>query len=129
MSVIPADPERLSQLLRELEDLNIAVSIINGKIQTEEQLAGSKLIASEMDEINLRRGKLAKSLVCVCGEDSEYDQYLDSLESAGASVGHYRIRLPGLGSPRDISSGYAYSLREFIDAGVLKRSDLPKAFQ
>ena len=61
MSVIPANPERLGQLLRELEDLNIAEKIIGGQIQNEEQQAGNngRIVASILGPLTASPGPLS----------------------------------------------------------------------
>ena len=96
MSVIPADPERLGQLLRELEDLNIAEKIIGGQIQNEEHLAGKKLIDSQKEEIKRRGNRWAKAYVDAHPAHLDYEELIDALEDAGASVGHLRIRPNGV---------------------------------
>ena len=126
MSVIPADPERLGQLLRELEDLNIAEKIIGGQIQNEEQQAGKKLIDSQKEEIKRRGNRWAKAYVDVHPAHLDYEELIDALEDAGASVGHLRIRPNGVSHTHDRSGNYFYAIQEFIEAGFLSKGDMPK---
>jgi hypothetical protein len=126
--VLP-DRERLAALLITLNNLNADVSTFDAEILKETQLANKKLIASEMDTIKRNGSECAKALLYLCAACLHQDEHLDSLESVGADVGQYRIRLSGLGSPRDLSSGFAFGMREFIDSGFMSKSDLPKAFR
>jgi hypothetical protein len=125
----PADTERLPVLLRELEDLNIADSIVNGQIQTETRLAGNKLIESARPEITRLGSKFANAFRDLHAAHLEWDDYIDSLEEAGASVGVFRIRPNGLSHPKDKSGSYAYGLKEFIDSGFFIARDLPKVLK
>jgi hypothetical protein len=127
--LVRPDREQLNVLLVTIDKKNAEVGAFDAEILKENRVANNKLIESEMDGIKRRGNKAAKALADLCEADLEYELHLDSLEEVGATVGQYRIRLPGLGSPRDISSGYAYSLREFIDAGMISTSDLPKALR
>lgn len=129
MTNIPADTERLPALLRELDDLNIADSMINSQIQTEERLAGNKLIDSVRPEITRLGSKFANAFRDLHSAHLEWDEYLDSLEDAGASVGVFRIRPNGLSHPKDMSGSYAYGLKEFIDLGFFAARDTPKVLK
>lgn len=126
--VLP-DRERLAANLVTLHDRNAEVGVFDAEILKETQLANKKLIASEADTIKRNGSECAKALLYLCAACLQQDEHLDSLESVGADVGQYRIRLSGLGSPRDLSSGFAYGMREFIDAQYMSKSDLPKAFK
>jgi hypothetical protein len=126
--VLP-DHELLPALLVTLNNVNADVSTYDAEILKEKQLANKKLIASKQDEIKRNGSECAKALLYLCAACLKQDEDLDSLESVGADVGQYRIRLSGLGSPRDLSSGFAYGLREFIDSGYMSKSDLPKEFR
>jgi hypothetical protein len=126
---IPADTDRLPVLLRELEDLNIADNIVNGQIQAESRLAGNKLIESVRPEIMRLGSKFANAFRDLHAAHLEWDDYIDSLEEAGASVGVFRIRPNGLSHPKDMSGSYAYGLREFVDSGFFAARDLPKVLK
>jgi hypothetical protein len=126
---IPADTERFPALLRELEDLNVADAIIGGQIQAESHLAGNKLIESVKPELTRRGNRFANAFRDLHTAHLEWDEYIDSLEDAGASVGVFRIRPNGLSHPKDMSGSYAYGLKEFIDAGFFAARDLPKVLK
>jgi hypothetical protein len=129
MNAIPADPERLTQLLRELDDLNIAEKIVEGTIQTETRHAGFKLIESSGGEIQRLGNKFGKAFVDLHTASFEYDRYIDSLEETGANVGQYRIRPNGLSHPADRSGNFFYAITEFIDSKFLSQSDMPKVLR
>jgi hypothetical protein len=129
VTYISSDIERLPVLLRELEDLNVADAIVFGQTQTEERLAGNNLIDSVKPEITQRGQNFAKAFLALHAAHLEWDDYIDSLEEAGASVGAFRIRPNGLSHPRDRSGSYAYGLKDFIDAGLFTARDLPKVLK
>jgi hypothetical protein len=127
--VTPSDPERLTQLLHELDDLNMAEKIVEGTIQTETRLAGNKLIEFASVEINRLGNKWGKSFIDGHAAHSEFDHLIDALEDAGASVGQFRIRPNGLSHPADRSGNYFYAVKEFIDSKFLSQSDMPKVLR
>jgi hypothetical protein len=129
MNVVPADVERLTQLLGELEDLNIAANIVEGKLQTETRLAGNKFVESIRHEIDRLGNNWANAFVGTHAAHLEYDEFIDVLEDAGASVGQFRIRPNGLSHPKDLSGNYAYAIKEFIDSGYMTQSNMPKALR
>jgi hypothetical protein len=129
MNVTPSDPERLTQLLRELEDLNIAEKIVEGTTQTETRLAGNKLIEFASVEITRLGKKFADAFRDLHAAHLDFDDYIDGLEDVGASVGQFRIRPNGLSHPKDLSGSYAYGLKEFIDSGFFSKSNMPKALR
>jgi hypothetical protein len=129
MNAIPADPERLTQLLRELDDLNIAEKIVEGTIQTETRHAGNKLIESVSPEIQRLGNKFGKAFVDLHSASLEYDRYIDSLEETGANVGQYRIRPNGLSHPADRSGNFFYAIQEFINSKFISHSDMPKVLR
>jgi hypothetical protein len=128
MSVIPADPEHLTQLLRELEDLNMAANIVEGAIQTETRIAGNKLYEAVKPDVARLGKKFADAFRDLHTAHLEFDRFVDKLEDAGGNVSTLRIRPNGLSSPADRSSSYMYGLLEFIDAGFSSKSDMPKVF-
>jgi hypothetical protein len=129
MNVIPADPERLTQLFRELDDLNIADKIVDGTIQTETRLASNKLIETVSDEIQRLGNKFGKAFVDLHSASLEYDRFIDSLEETGANVGQFRIRPNGSSHPTDRSGNFFYAIKEFIDSKFLSQSDMPKVLR
>jgi hypothetical protein len=129
MSVIPADTERLAQLLRELEDLNIASEIVESKLQTETRLAGNRLYEAVKPEVTRLGKKFAEAFRALHAAHLDFDQYASKLEVAGGNVSMLRIRPNGLSHPMDPSSNYSFGLREFIDAGFFSTNDMPKAFK
>jgi hypothetical protein len=99
MSAIQADEERLGQLLRELQDLNVAEKIIAGKIQTEERLAGNKLYEAVKPEVTRLGKRFADAFRDLHSAHLEFDQYVSQLEDAGGNVSALRIRPNGLSHP------------------------------
>jgi hypothetical protein len=126
MSVIPADPERLGQLLRELEDSNLAENIINGKIQTEERIAGNKLYESVKPEVTRLGKRFAEAFLATRDTHLEYETFVNRLEDAGGNVSALRISPAGLVNPSERNSIYAYGARELSEAGFLPNSDVQK---
>jgi hypothetical protein len=129
VAVVPPDTARLAFLLTELEDLNAAMSTIDAAILTETRIANNKLIDSVRPEIARLGNNFAKAFVDLHAAHLAFDEYTDSLEDAGASVGQFRMRPNGLSHPKDLSGAYAYGLKEFIDSGFLNNSNLPKVFK
>jgi hypothetical protein len=129
MTTVPADPERLAQLLSELEDLDVAVKIVEGHIQTETRLASNKLIDSVRPEITRLGQKFANAYRDLHTANLDFDEYIDALEDAGASVGVFRIRPNGLSHPKDMSGSYAYGLKEFVDLGFFSTQYFPKVLK
>ena len=124
MIAVQADTERLTQLLRELEDLNIAEKIVEGKLQIETRLAGNRLYEAVKPEVD-RFGKLfAKAFLDLHEAHSAYSKYVDEIEDAGGNVSTLRVRPNFLNHPTD--SNYYYGLQTFIDAGFASKSDISK---
>jgi hypothetical protein len=80
MMAVPADTERLTQLLRELEDLNIAEKLVEGKIQTEIRLAGNKLYEAVKPEVTRLGKKFADAFRDLHTPHLEFDQFGISLK-------------------------------------------------
>jgi hypothetical protein len=123
------DPDQLWKLQRDLEVLNTAVSTIDTAILHETRVANTKLCESVKPEITKLGNAFARAFADLHARHLEFDQYIDDLEDAGASVGQFRLRPNGLSHPRDLSGSYFYSLREFIDAGFFSQRDMPKALK
>jgi hypothetical protein len=126
MNAIPADMERLTNLLRELEDLNIAKSIVEGAIQNEMRAASNKLLEAVKPELMRLGKKFAQAFLALRSEHLEYNQFVDSIEDAGGNISTLRLTPNGLSDPRDASGNYAYGLREFVDAGYISKSVVPE---
>ena len=99
------------------------------KLPKELRLANNRLIDSVRPEITGLGNEFAKAFANLHARHLDFDQYIDDLESVGASVGQFRIRPNGLLHPRDLSGGHAYGLNEFIDAGFFSKSNMPKALK
>jgi division protein CdvB (Snf7/Vps24/ESCRT-III family) len=123
------DPDQLRALQKQLEALNAAVSTIDREMLTETRYANNAFLESVRSEINRLGNAFANAFADLHSRHLEYDQFIDSLEDVGASVGQFRIRPNGLSHPKDLSGSYAYGLREFIDAGFFSQSNLPKALR
>jgi hypothetical protein len=124
------DMARLEQLLRELQDINTALAILDGAIQKEKAIA-SRLVCDAMKpEVTKRAKAFAKALIDLHAANSEYDLILDEIENTGTSIGSLgRVWINGLGSVKDPCGGFHYGMREFVDAGFLDRSQIPQAIR
>jgi hypothetical protein len=59
--------------------------------------------------------------------NTDYDRLLEEIESNGTNISSLRrVWLNRLGSVKDPSSGWHYSLMEFVDSGIIARSEMPK---
>jgi hypothetical protein len=128
MSVILADPQRISQLQGEIQDFGAADNIVDSEIQTETRLAGNRLYEAVKPEVMRLGKKFAEAFRDLHSAHLEFDNYVNRLEDAGGNVSALRIRPNGLSHPMDRSSSYYYGLIEFIDAGFFTKGDMPKAF-
>ena len=124
-----SDRDQLQANLEKLEVINAAICTLDAEILKQSGLASAKLIDSQKEEIKRRGNKWAKAFVDVHTAHSDFEELIDALEDAGASVGMLRIRPNGLSHPKDRSGNYYYALTEFIDSGFIAKSDLLKAFQ
>jgi hypothetical protein len=123
-----SDRDQLQANLEKLEVINAAICTLDAKILKQSGLASAKLIDSQKEEIRRRGNKWAKAFVDVHTAHSDFEELIDALEDAGASVGMLRIRPNGLSHPKDRSGNYYYALTEFIDSGFLSKGELQKAF-
>jgi hypothetical protein len=122
------DTEQLIANHRELEDLYAADARNDAKKVKEEREANIRLIESVKPELTRLGNKWANAFLECHGAHLDFDNFIDALEDAGASVGQFRIRPNGLSHPKDRSGNYFYALQEFVDSGFLKTSNMPKAF-
>jgi hypothetical protein len=125
MTTILHDAESLTQMQHELEDLDVAVKTIDGKIQNETRLASNKLLEAVKPELLQRGSKYANAFLALRCEHFEYNQFVDAIEDAGGNISTLRLTPNGLSDPRDASGSYAYGLREFVEAGFLPKSVVP----
>jgi hypothetical protein len=126
VSDIPASTERLSQVQRELADYGTALSIIDGKIQTEEQIAGNKQYEAVKPEVDRLGKRCADAFLATRDAHVEYETIVNQLEDAHGNVSVLRISPAGLVNPSERNSPYAYGLRELSEAGFLPKTDVSK---
>ena len=129
VGIIPASNERLSKLQRELEELVAARSINSGKIQSEERIAGNKQREAAQPEIDRLGRNFANAFLAVHTAHLEYRSLVNRLEDAGGNISTLHLTPAGLLDPADRNSGYFYGICEFIDAGFLSKSDMPKVYK
>jgi hypothetical protein len=123
------DVVRLDQLLRELQAVNSAVGILDHQIYNE-RIIGSKLVCESVpvkSEVTKRGKAFAQALIALHAAHTAYDAFLDEVENSGTNISSLnRIHLSRIGSPRDPSGAYHYSLMDFVDSKVISREELPK---
>jgi hypothetical protein len=121
-----SDPDRLRTLILELEDLNVAASVIDAAIQNETRTASNLLLESVKPEALRLGSDFAKAFLALRFAHSEYNKFVDEVDATSANVESLRLYPAGLSDPNDRSSNYAYGLREFANAGYLKKSEAPE---
>jgi hypothetical protein len=124
------DMERLDELLKDIHALNSAIGILDNEIHNQRNI-GSRLVCEAIQpEVTKRAKAFAKALIDLHAANIEYDSYLDEVENTGTNISSLnRIFLSYLGSARDPCGAYHYSMRDFVDAGYLERSEMPKAIR
>jgi hypothetical protein len=127
MNVIQTDPGRHSQLLHEIEDLNVAAKIVDGEFQAETRLAGYKLLEAVKPETTRLGNAYAKAFVALQLAKSEYDSFVDEVESTATNVESLRLHIRGLDDCRDPTGSFAYGRREFANMGYLPKSQAAQA--
>jgi hypothetical protein len=128
---VASDTVREESLLREIHDLNVKVAALDRAIRNETAV-GSRLFLEDKavkERISKSGNNVAKALLYLHSAVLEHDQTIDAVEDVGCDVGVYRVRLNGLSSPRDLSGGFWYAMRDLIDAGFMQKSELPKVYQ
>ena len=128
MDVMPASMERLSQVQRELEDFCTARGIVEGKIQSEERIAGNKQREAVQPELDRLGRNFANAFLAVHTAHLEYQSLVNRLEDAGGNISTLHLSPAGLVRPTDPNSPYALGLQEFADAGYFSKSELKKVF-
>lgn len=121
----PPDLPRLEALLTELRDLNSAISILNGTIYHERNVASRKVCDVVRPESD-RLGKLfARAYLALHDAHREYDEFIDSVERSGVNTSSLnRVTPHWLGASRDPCGGYHYALNELVEAGYASKTDL-----
>jgi len=124
------DMPRLEQLLRELQDINGAIGILENAIYNEKAIASRLVCEAMKPEVTKRANAFATALIDLHAANSEYDRFLEEIENTGTNISSLgRVSINGLGSVKDPCGQYHYGLREFVDLGYLARSDMPKAIR
>lgn len=124
------DLPRLQALLEELNVINAALNKLDGIIRKERDVASRLACEVVRPEVMKRAKAFAKALLEMHTANLEYDRYLDDIENTGTNVSSLnRIFLSYIGSPRDPCGGYHYSMRDFVDAGIISRSEMPQAIR
>jgi hypothetical protein len=121
------DMARLEQLLLELNDLNKAIGILDGAIQAEKTRASRMVCEAVRPEVTKLGTAFAKAFLALHTAQHAYHDYLDQIQDTGASVSSLpHVFISGLGSSRDRSGTFMYGTKDFIEAGYLTPSDMPK---
>ena len=128
MNLIQADQELITHKIRKLEDLNIATRMNDGRIQTEERIAGNKQREAVQPEIDRLGNIFGKAFLATRDAHLAYHTFINRLEDAGGNVSMLRISPAGLVNPSERNSPYAYGLRELSEAGFLTDIDVAKVF-
>jgi hypothetical protein len=123
------DKERLDQLLQDLQAINSAIGVLDHELYTQRNI-GSRLVCDSVPvktEVDKRAKVYAQALIAFQAASFEYNRFIDELENTGVNVASLnRIHLSHIGSPRDPSGTFHYSLMEFVYSKIISRSDLPK---
>jgi hypothetical protein len=121
------DMTRLEQLLLKLDDLNRAIGILYGAIQKEKTVASRLVCEAVRPEVTKLGTAFARAFLALHAAQHKYHDYLDQIQDTGASVGSLpHVFISGLGSSRDRSGTFMYGTKDFIEAGYLTPSDMPK---
>jgi hypothetical protein len=124
---VSPDMPRLQELLVKLQAVNTALAILDGEIQ-KQRLVGQRLVLESVKpEVDGLGRKFATAFLDLHTAHTNYNKIIDSLEDIGVSA--IRVLPYGLGWPTDRSGTYHYGTREFVEAGYLKASEIPKAIQ
>jgi hypothetical protein len=68
-----------------------------------------------------------KAFLALHAAQLDYHGYLDQIQDTGTAIGSLpHVFISGLGSARDCSGTFMYGIKDFIDAGYLSSSDMPK---
>ena len=115
------DLERIKKQRIDLHDVNSAIAILHSEIEKQKTIA-SRMICDELRPEVTRLGKnFAKAFQNLHAAHSEYNQFLDSVEDTGAAVSPLgRVWPSSLGHPREVSGGYYWGFKEFLEAGLIE---------
>jgi hypothetical protein len=121
------DKDWLDELLKDLHALNSAIGVLDHELYTQRNI-GSRMVCDAIrPEVTKRAKVFAQALLDLHAANADYDRFIDEVENTGTNVASLnRIFMSHVGSPRDPCGAYYYSAREFVDAGIISRSDLPK---
>jgi hypothetical protein len=121
------DKDRLDQLLQDLQAVNSAISVLDHELYTQRNI-GSRLVCDSLKpEVDKRAKVYAQALIAFQAASFEYNRFIDEIENSGIDVASLnRIHLSHIGSPRDPSGSFHYSLMEFVDSKVISREEMPK---
>jgi hypothetical protein len=123
-----SDHEQLRANQKKIEVRDAAVGVLDKALLKQTRDASNKLIESARSEINRRGSAFANAFAELREKHLEYDDFLDSLENVGASVGQFRLKPNGLDHPKQPSGNYYYGLDEFVRYGFFSQSTLQKVF-
>lgn len=118
----------LENVLLSLQDRNAARGRLAGIKRNELAIASRMVCEAVRPEVTKRGAAFAKAFVALHAAQNEYHSYLEQIQDTGASIGSLpNVFISGLGSARDRSGTYMYGIKDFIEAGYLSPSDMPKA--
>jgi hypothetical protein len=124
------DMPRLEQLLTELNDLNRAIGILDNEIRNQRDIGSRMVCEAVKPDVTKRAQAFANAFLDLYAAHQEYDRYLDEVENTGTNISSLNRVFPNyLGSSRDPCGGYHYSLRDFVDGGIIARSDIPQVIR
>jgi hypothetical protein len=124
------DISKLEEMLREVTVRNKTIAILDGLITTEKAVASRLLCEAQKPEVTKRGKAFAKALVALHAAQLDYHDLFDKIQDTGASTGSLpHVFINGLGDAKDRSGQYWYGMKEFIEAGYLPPSELPKELQ
>jgi hypothetical protein len=124
-----SDLDQLKANQNELEIIGDAISTLDAEILKRSRGASNKMIEFATPELNRRGSAFANAFDTLRAKHLEYDDFLDSLENAGASIGQFRLKPNGLDHPKQLSGNYFYGLEEFAHHGFFSKSTLQKVFE
>ena len=122
------DVVRLDERLKDLQAINSAIGVLDHELYNERNI-GSRLVCDSLKpEVTKRAKVFAQALISLHAAHADYENCIDQIENDGVNVASLnRIHLSHMGSPRDPSGTYHYSLIEFVDSGIISRDSIPLA--
>jgi hypothetical protein len=117
----------LETVLRSIQDRKEARDRLYGIIQKEKTVASRLVCDAVRPEVTKLGTAFAKAFLALHTAQHAYHGYLDQIQDTGASVSSLpHVFISGLGSSRDRSGTFMYGTKDFIEAGYLTPSDMPK---